>query len=252
MALEQTDEEINVTHRRIWEAKPQLRASYGRYHGLLLDECPRDGVIVELGAGIGHMTAAARARGYTRWVSTEILPVDRVGVRCDALRLPFRTGSVDRIVFIDVLHHLGAPKAFFREAARALKPGGKVVCIEPWVTAFSYPIYRFIHHEGCDLSRDVDAPFARGAKKAYEGDGGLPTLLCRKIDATGWRELGFGAPAVEPMNDFAYLTTRGFREGRDSPRAVFRATRVLLDGFLSPFARWLGMRALLRWERVVV
>jgi SAM-dependent methyltransferase len=164
------------------------------------------------------------------------------------MALPLQRGSVDRIVFIDILHHLGAPKAFFQEAARALRPGGQIVCVEPWVSAFSYPIYRWIHHEGCDLSRDVDDPFGKGGKQAYEGDCGLTTLLCRRIDEASWRALGFSRPVIEPFNDFAYLTTRGFREGRDAPRLIFSATRATFDRFLSPLAGLLAMRACIRWS----
>ena len=145
---------------------------------------------------------------------------------------------------------MAAPKAFFREAARVLRPGGRIVAVEPWVTPFSYFVYRFLHIEGCDLSRDVDAPFpATGSKAAYEGDCGLTSLLCRKITKTEWPALGLEPPAIEPFNDFAYMSTRGFRVGPDTPTPIFRATRLLLDDLLSPVATLLGLRAFISWER---
>jgi SAM-dependent methyltransferase len=244
-----SDLEFLEEHRRIWGAKPKLRASYGRYHDMLLEACPKDGRILELGCGIGTLTERAREKGFARWIATDILAAPSARVRCDATRLPFARGAFDRIVFVDVLHHLSEPLAFFREAARVLAPGGAVLAVEPWITPLSYPIYRFIHHEGCDLSRDAEAPFSKaGSKPAYEGDNGIPSLLCRRVPGERWRELGFGPPAVRTFNDFAYLTTRGFRGERDAPGAVFASARAV-DRVFSVCSRLLGLRAFLRWER---
>lgn len=238
------------THRRVWARKQHLRAVYGRYHDLILAHCPREARVLELATGLGHLTEAARERGHARWLATDILPVRDAGLRCDATALPFASASLDRIVFIDMLHHLGAPKAFAREAGRVLRPGGEVVCVEPWITLASYPFWRYVHHEGCDLSRDVEHPFPAGAgKAAYEGDGGLATLVVKKIPAEEWQRLGFKEVTATPFNDYAYLSTRGFQETSDAPGVVFGALRLGLDRALSPFARWLGLRALIRWVR---
>jgi SAM-dependent methyltransferase len=242
--------ELVEAHRRVWERKPFLRATYARYHDMILARCPKEARTLELACGLGHLSDAARARGHERWLATDLLAVRHASLRCDALALPFGAGSLERIVFIDMLHHLSAPKRFFREAARVLAPGGEVVAVEPWVTLLSYPVWRFFHQEGCDLSRDIEAPFADGgAKRAYEGDGGLTTLVCTRISREEWRVLGFEAVVVEPFNDMAYLSTRGFREGRDAPGLVYRALRSTFDRALSPLAPWLGVRALIRWVR---
>jgi SAM-dependent methyltransferase len=244
-----TDLEFLETHRRIWQAKPRLRECYRRYHDMLLAACPKDARVLELGCGIGTLAERARDQGHERWIATDILETKSARVRCDGEALPFGRGSIQRIVFVDVLHHFSHPRAFFQEAARVLEPGGEIVCVEPWVTPLSYPIYRWIHHEGCDLSRDLDAPFT-GTKVAYEGDNGIPSLLCRRLTTEDWQRAGFEAPRVQAFNDFAYLSTRGFREGSDAWGPVFASARVLLDRFLSPCSSLLGLRAFLRWRRL--
>jgi SAM-dependent methyltransferase len=243
-----SDLEFIAAHERIWDAKPFLRETYARYHRLLLESCSPHARVLELGCGIGKLGERARAEGRSRWVSSDIIAAPGASLRCDGTALPVRSGALDHIVFVDVLHHLPAPLEFFSEAARALRPGGSIVCVEPWVTAFSYPIYRFIHHEGCDLSRDVEAPF-RGGKQAYDGDNGIPRLLCKRLDVRRWAELGFAPAAVEPFNDFAYLATRGFRDTRDAPAFVYAAARIGIDQWLAPLAPVLGMRARIRWKR---
>lgn len=245
-----SDLEFLAMHRRIWEAKPRLRECYGRYHDMLLAVCPREARVLELGCGIGTLAGRARDQGYARWVATDILEAESARLRCDATRLPFRAGSIDRIVFVDVLHHVAKPLAFFEEARRALGPRGEVVCVEPWVTPLSFPIYRWIHREGCDLSCDPDAPFSGAGKPAYEGNNAIPSLLCRRLRAPDWERLGFEPPLVETFNDFAYLSTCGFREGRDAFGPLFEGARVLLDRLLAPCSPFLGFRALIRWRRV--
>lgn len=236
-------------HLRTWRAKANLRRSYGVYHARILERCPRDARVLEIGTGLGHLADAARARGIARFVATDIFRAPGAHLRCDALRLPFGEGTFDRVVFIDLVHHLAAPHAFFREAARVLRPGGEVLGVEPWITPLSFPIYRFLHQEGCDLGRDPRHPFpAGGAKKPYDGDNAVALLVCRKTRAEEWRALGLEPPRVEPFNDLAYLSTRGFRDGADAPDAVWRAAHAV-DRAFSALAGVTGMRAFIVWRK---
>lgn len=241
-----SDQEFLTAHRRAWDRKRSLRDAYARYHALILDRCPDGARVLELGCGLGHLGEAAAARGLS-WVATDVLGVAAARVRCDAMRLPFEGGAFDRVVFVDVLHHLAAPLEFLAEARRVLGPSGSVVAVEPWVTPFSYPTWRFLHHEGCDLSRDPARPFGRAGKRAYQGDNGVSSLVCRKVGAAQWARLGLGPPQVAPFNDFGYLATRGFRPGPDAPRPLFRLARAA-DRALAAAAPYLAMRALVSWR----
>jgi len=68
-----TDLEFLETHRRIWQAKPRLRECYARYHDMILEHCPREARVLELGCGIGTLAEKARAEGHGRWIATDIL-----------------------------------------------------------------------------------------------------------------------------------------------------------------------------------
>src|SRR5437868_12039089 len=122
-AVTTSDLEFIAVHERIWAAKPFLRQTYARYHQLLLDACPPDARVLELGCGIGKLGQRARAEGRVRWISTDVIAAPGASLRCDGTSLPVKAGSLDNIVFVDVLHHLRAPLSLFREAARALRPG---------------------------------------------------------------------------------------------------------------------------------
>jgi SAM-dependent methyltransferase len=134
-------------------------------------------------------------------------------VVADAQVLPFPGESFHAVVGIDFVHHLARPLEFFREAARVLKPGGELRAVEPWVSPFSFPIYRFLHQEGATLGLDPARPFERGgAKEPFDGDAGVTRSIAAKVDAAAWRKLGFsGAPALARINGFAYLLSLGFK-----------------------------------------
>ncbi|WP_335999091.1 class I SAM-dependent methyltransferase [Halorientalis halophila] len=72
------------------------------------------GVVVDAAPG---MLARARDRG-----------VD--GIRGDAARLPVADDAVDAVLILDALHHMARPAAVLEEAARVLRPGGVLVCLE--------------------------------------------------------------------------------------------------------------------------
>jgi ubiquinone/menaquinone biosynthesis C-methylase UbiE len=65
----------------------------------------------------------------------------------DARKLPFPDGSLRAIVMTHVMHHIADAERFLAEAQRALVPGGRILMIEPWVSAWSRFVYTRLHPE---------------------------------------------------------------------------------------------------------
>ena len=223
---------------------------YGVWFDALLRDLPARARVLEVGAGPGFFAEhAVRVRPDLRWISSDLLPTPWNGLVADALALPLRSGSIDAVVGVDFIHHLARPAAFFSEAARVLAAGGRLLAVEPWVTALSYPVYRFFHQERCRLRLDPWEPFADGrAKDAFDGDAGLVPALVRQTSADRWRELGLTPPAVTTLNGFAYLLSLGFKDACLLP-AWGAGPALALDEATSRLSAWTGLRAQLTWSR---
>ena len=146
-------------HRAVWALKPVLRRVYMDWFARLRSACPPDGPILELGSGPGFLKTA-----YPEVMATDRQWRDGLDAVLDAGDLPFASGRMAGVVLLDVFHHLAAPADFLREAARILRPGGRVALLEPWVGLAGRLFYRYLHHEACDLRVEPAAPW-RGVNK---------------------------------------------------------------------------------------
>ncbi len=236
-------------HRRVFEGKAVLADVYGVWFDRLLEGLPLRARVLEAGAGPGLFSPHARAvRPDLRWIALDLIHAPWNDVVADAQVLPFRDASFHAVVGVDFVHHLSTPLLFFHEVARVLKPGGEFRAVEPWVSPFSFPIYRFLHQEGATLGLDPARPFQKGdAKAPFEGDAGVTRSIAAKVDEEAWRRLGFsGRPALVPLNGFAYLLSLGFKRFSLLPRFLI-APLIAFDRVLP--ARLTALRIDLRARR---
>jgi SAM-dependent methyltransferase len=238
-------------HRRLWREKAILPRVYEPWFEALLRVAPEAGRILEVGAGPGFLAERARiSHPRLRWIAADLIAAPWNSMAADAGRLPLGPASVDAVVGLDVLHHLGRPAAFFSEVARVVRPGGRLALVEPWITALSYPVYRFFHQEDCALGVDPWDPFPKGAAKdSFDGNAAIPWKMLRRTGTEEWSRLGFHPPRAQALNAFAYLLSLGFRPGSLLPEALLRPLQRL-DSLLRPLAPWLGLRASLVFSRL--
>lgn len=238
-----------LEHRRLWKAKPVLARVYEPWFTSLLDETARGARVLEVGAGPGFLTEVASVRRPDlRWIASDLLPTPWNALAADAGRLPLAAASVDAVLGLDVLHHLGVPADFFREAARVLRARGRLALVEPWITPFSWVVYRFFHQEECRLGVDPWRPFPADGKDSFDGDAAVPWKVVGGTSDARWRDLGLSPPRVARQNAFAYLLTLGFR-----PRSLLPAGLCVpimaFDRATRPLAPLTALRALVTWEK---
>jgi SAM-dependent methyltransferase len=251
VAIDTQAQEQLLRHRRVWEQKPILRRVYNdEFFARLLAARRPDGLSVEVGAGPGFF------KQYAPGIfSTDLIWCSWLDAIADAQQLPFRNGSVANVFGLDMLHHLATPMTFLSEVSRILIPGGRLMLVEPWITPFSYFIFRFLHQERCDLSETPWLSNASGGapeKMAFDGNQAIPYLLFgpghRSNTLNSLPE--FRLLALEPFCLFAYLLSGGFKPMNLLPESLYPAVSRFERATSRLWRRLAALRVLLVLEKV--
>lgn len=142
--LELDSPEATIQHAELIRKKRLLRDIYQEHYEFFARELSAapEGVVLELGSGGGFLKQVIPGA-----VTSDVVAVPTADMVLSALSLPFPDTSLRGVVMMNVLHHLQDVELFFDEVQRCLKPGGRVVMVEPANTLFSNFIYRNFHHE---------------------------------------------------------------------------------------------------------
>jgi SAM-dependent methyltransferase len=207
-----------IIHRELWEKKKALRLLYQDYHRQLFESCP-EGAILDIGGGTAHIKESR-----SDVISADILPFPGIDVVADAHGLPFRNEFFAGVVMLDVLHHLERPVEFLQEAARVLRPGGRLAMIEPAMTTLAQRFYDRFHEEPVDMKADPFAPVAINPDRdPFDANQAIPTLLFATLPAR--KRLEGAIPSlrvrsVEWQSLFAYPMSGGFQKWSLIPAAL--------------------------------
>jgi SAM-dependent methyltransferase len=129
------------------------QAKYRRVLELLSE--PTGKTNLDIGADNGVISYLLRQRGG-RWCSADLDAGTVQSIRqlvgsdvyqIDGGRTPFADAMFDQVVIIDFLEHIHDDRAFVRELARIVKPGGTLIINVPHLKPRSF-LNRFRHHIG--------------------------------------------------------------------------------------------------------
>jgi SAM-dependent methyltransferase len=167
----------------------------------------------------------------------------------DAQALPYDAGSLANLVMVDVLHHLPNPSHCLAEAERTLKPGGRLVMLEPYCSPVSTLLYRVFHHERTDLDVDPFADQPQSSDEPFDSNQAIPTLIFwRRLGEFTRRNPGLSVIGRRRLATLAYPLSGGFSKPALMSERLLRATE-LLERLLAPAARLLAFRCLVVLER---
>jgi ubiquinone/menaquinone biosynthesis C-methylase UbiE len=111
-------------------------------------ELSQDAFVLDVGCGSGFAWDALRRNKNSRIIAMDIIegPLksaksakkDVLLCSADAQNLPFRDGSIDLVVAVEMLHYLDDADEFLREARRVLVDGGYFMIIAPNMKSLSW------------------------------------------------------------------------------------------------------------------
>lgn len=231
-------------HRQVWERKPALRAVYLDLYRRMAERCA-PGALVEIGAGPGLLKTVLHDA-----IAMDVRHFPWVDAVCDAHALPLKDQSVGTIAMFDVLHHLARPKIFFEQAQRALRPGGRIVIVEPAITPVSGAFYRMFHHEPVRMEADPLGDEALSSRDPDDSNQAIATLMF------GRDEIRFAAlfPQLKVVEKtflslLAYPLSGGFQDWSLLPKALAAPLLRVESALLPAVGRLAAFRLLIVIEK---
>lgn len=237
------DPRTTERRRRIIKTNRFLWRIYDEWYRYITDGIPvGPGRVLEIGSGAGFLE-----RYVPGLITSDVFPCPWIQLVADGRSLPFSSGSLKAVAMVDVLHHVPDSRAFLMEAQRCLRPGGRLVMIEPWVSTWSRLVYTYLHHE----------PFIPDAKEwrfpstgpLSDANGALPWIIFDRDRLAFESQFSeFEIQLVRPFMPFRYLVSGGVSMRQLMPEAAFSAWRKL-ESWLDPWARHWSMFAVILIER---
>ena len=241
-SLDLDDPRTTVLRRSIIRSKPFLEKIYRDWYGWIASRIPPGRLpLVELGSGAGFLDSFIPGL-----VTTEVFRCPFVRVVLDGCALPFQGSSLRALVMVDVFHHLPDAGAFLREASRCLEPGGRILMVEPWVTAWSRFVYARLHHEPFDsMAQSWSFPASGPLSGANSA---LPWIVFQR-DRTLFEERcpGLAIESIAVERPLTYLLSGGVSLRTLMPGFTYGCWRILE---VVPVLRKLGMFARIELRRV--
>ena len=150
-----------TTHRERIITSPFLRQLYGEWYEVFIAEMDTlpDGMKIELGAGGGFLKQVAPSI-----ISTDSIPFPTNDLTFSPLSMPFNSESVSGIFMIDTFCQMADTHAFLIEAQRVLKPGGKIIMVEPACSIWGRVANRWL----CQKSFNRSGAWSNTLSSGYE------------------------------------------------------------------------------------
>lgn len=135
---------------------------------------------VEFGAGPGFSRELIHSKNLllTDFAESQWLDVKNV----DAMATPFKDAEFDFAISVNMIHHLAYPLRYFREMARILRPGGRLILQDVRCSAFLRLALRLQRHEGYDFGVDVYDEFVpcTNPDNPWAGNNAIVDLLLER------------------------------------------------------------------------
>lgn len=223
--------------------KPGLAELYREWYCLQRYHLsPIAGDILELGSGAGFIREIIPSAQ-----TSELIPCKGVNLSLNALEVGERfKDMLSNLLMVNVFHHICDSMDFLHSASNALRPGGRLIMIEPWLNIWSKICYRLVGHEPLD-PHQLGWSFPSN-DPLFDANQAQPWIVFQRDKEKFLNAFPeFKIIALNPLMPFAYTLSGGHSVSwRISARAI-KLCRSIERQFLD---RRLGMFALIIIEKL--
>jgi SAM-dependent methyltransferase len=234
-------------NQEYWKRKPLLRTLYGDFYRLIAGKLSRlpESKIVELGSGLGNIREV-----IPDCLRTDLFPNPWIDQVENAYRLSFPDDSVSDLILTDVFHHLKYPGTALREFSRVLRNGGRVIMLEPCMSALGLLVYGMLHDEPIAVTKEIEwtAPdgWSPEAIGYYAAQGNASRIFIGNRfhpELSGWQKI-----ETVRLSAIAYAASGGFSKPQLYPSSAYPLIRKL-EKFLDLFPALFATRLLVILEK---
>ena len=221
-----------------WNRKPLLKTLYGDFYRLIaknLSNLPGS-KIVELGSGLGNIKEF-----IPECIRTDLFPNPWIDQVENAYRLSFADESISDLILTDVFHHLKYPGTALQEFHRVLRKGGRVIMLEPCLSALGLLVYGVLHEEPIAINKRIEweVPQSWSPEEIdyYAAQGNASRVFVGnrfRKQLAGWQKI-----ETQRLSAIAYAASGGFSKPQLYPTSalpLIRKLERLLDRFPTLFA----------------
>ena len=173
-------------------------------------------------------------------LSSDVLFTPDISIQLDCHQIPFKDESFEQIIGIDVLHHLRNPHFAINELARCLKEDGKIILIEPYISIFSFPIYRIFHHEFTSYNLHLESQKDLLSGDPMDADNNIPTQIFTKKSNSAYLikmlSYKYNLKFELIFSDFlSFFATGGLQRNRSFIKGYLYKFLLHLENFIPQF-----------------
>jgi len=203
-AADVDDPDVTYQRRHIIRSKRFLNAIYREWYAMQIARLPDlPGHTLEIGSGAGFLDELT-----SNLITSEVFFCPFVDLIMNAMQMPLPAESTRAIVMTDVFHHIPDVEQFLCEAERVLKPGGRIIMIEPWVTGWSRWVMDHFHNEPMDVKVEEWQFPSKGPLSG--SNQALPWIVFdRDRDLFSERHPRLKISSIQPFMPFRYLLSGG-------------------------------------------
>ena len=216
--------DVALANVAIWEKKPLLRHVYRQFYRLIERNLVRDsgGRTIELGSGIGKIREVIP----DCWC-TDLFPFPWLDAVENVYDLSFGDGEVSNIIMFDTFEHFRHPGSALAECHRVLRPGGRVLIFEPYISLLGWVVYGIFHDEPVAMKDPIvwTAPPDFGLEKD-----GYYTALSNAMRVFHRREFplpGWDTRKIIRLSAISYVLCGGYGKPSFYPESLLKAMQSL-------------------------
>ncbi len=230
MDATQFQKDILLNQER-WNKKPLLRAIYREFHTAIAAHLSglENPLVVDLGSGIGNIKDV-----IPDCLRTDLFPNPWIDQVENAYALSFADGTVSDLVLFDVFHHLRYPGTALREFERVLRPGGRVLIFDPFISLLGLIVYGLLHQEPIGWRDYIDwfAPKGWSAQNSdyYAAQGNTTRIFFGRLDPAllkSWKVHPGLLPAQALGKGVRHIAQLGYRRFHFLARIIADIARVV-------------------------